>query len=65
MLRSLLLGEDVQAYLRQRGLLLSVVAEGINEKCFDLFSDTVLLFDGDTPEVVEDYAEELKGMMNL
>lgn len=64
-LRSLLLGEDVQAYLRQRGLLLSVVAEGINEKCFDLFSDTVLLFDGDTPEVVEDYAEELKGMMNL
>lgn len=64
-LRGLLLGEDVQSYLRQQGLLLSVVAESINEKCFDLFSDTVLLFDGDTPEVIEDYTEELKGMMNL
>ena len=64
-LRSLLLGESPQDYLRQKGLMLSVVAESINEKCFDLFSDTVLLFDGDEPEVIEDYADELKGMLNL
>ena len=30
---------------------------------FDLFGDTVLAFDGDTPEPVEDYIEELKGIV--
>lgn len=41
----------------------SVVAEQINEKLFDQFADTVILFDGDTPELIEDYADDLKGMI--
>ena len=60
-LRILLYGGDLQALLRERGLLLSMVADSINEKLFDRFSDTVLLFDGETPEPVEDYLEQLKG----
>ena len=61
LLRILLYGGDLQALLRERGLLLSMVADSINEKLFDRFSDTVLLFDGETPEPVEDYLEQLKG----
>lgn len=41
----------------------SLLADAINEKLFDLFGDTVLAFDGDTPEPVGDYIEELKGIV--
>ena len=41
-------------------LMVSVLADGINEKLFDLFSDTVLLLNGDSAELIEDYTEELK-----
>ena len=37
----------------------------INERLFDDFGDTVIIFDGDTPEIIEDYKEELKGMFNI
>ena len=60
-LRALLHGGDVQSALRNTGRLLSVVADGINEKCWDVFADTVLVFDADAPIVLEEYAEELKG----
>ena len=39
------------------------MADSINEKLYDAFADTVLTFDGDTPVVIEDYEEELKGMI--
>ena len=45
------------------GEMLSVTAEGVNEALFDTFGDTVILFEGDTPALVEDYIEELKGMI--
>ena len=48
---------------RKHGQMPSVVAEQINEKLFDQFADTVILFDGDTPELIEDYADDLKGMI--
>ncbi len=41
----------------------SVLADGINEKLFDYFSDNVIEFDGDTPVLIEDYTDELKGMI--
>ena len=63
-LRALLYGEDAQAVLRGKNILLSVVTDGINEKCFDTFADTVLVFDGDVPQVLEDYTEELKGYIS-
>ena len=40
----------------------SVLVDSINEKLFDRFGDTVLL-DDLRPEVIEDYAQELKEMM--
>ena len=52
-----------EALCRNHGQMPSVVAEQINEKLFDQFADTVILFDGDTPELIEDYADDLKGMI--
>lgn len=42
------------------GNLPSVLADSINEKFFDDFGDTVIEFNGDIPELVEDYTEDLK-----
>ena len=42
-----------------------MVADRINDALFDYFSDTVIEFDGDVPSVIEDYAEELKGMFEI
>ena len=39
---------------------MSVLVDGINEKLYDTFLDTVL---DDTPQVMEDYAEDLKEMV--
>ena len=62
-LRGLLLRQDVGDILRGSGRMLSVVADAINEKCFDRFGDTVLVMDGEMPQILEDYEDELKEML--
>ena len=57
----ILYGGDL-TWVQIEGLLLSVLVDSINDKLFDLFGDTVLLYDGE-PEVIEDYAEQLKEMV--
>lgn len=61
LLRCLLAGEGL-AWLREKGLLPSVLTDAINEKLYERFGDTVLL-DGEPPALVEDYAEELKDLL--
>lgn len=41
----------------------TLLIDSINEKLFDRFGDTVISCDGDTPAPVEEYAEELKGIL--
>lgn len=62
LLRHLLDGTPYQSFLREKHLMLSVVVDAINEKLYDQFGDTVIVFEGDTPEVLEDYAEEVKAL---
>ena len=62
-LHALLDGEDFRAVLRESGVLLSIMVDGINEKLFDQFGDTVLEFDGETPVPIADYLDELKGII--
>lgn len=62
LIRLLLSGEDYKGFLRENGYMLSVLVDSINEKYFDLFGDTVIDFDGETPFIIEDYAQELKGV---
>lgn len=62
LLRCLLYGGSL-TWVRQSGKILSVLADGINEKLYDIFSDAVLTMD-DPPEIVEDYMDELKEMVS-
>ncbi len=61
--RLLLSGGDAAAYLKQRGLKLSLVCDSVNEKLYDTFFDNIIDFDGEMPVLTEDYAEELAGMI--
>jgi len=54
-LRRLLCGE---VYKGQTPV--SLLCDSINEKLFERFSDTVIDFFGDSPQIIEDYREELE-----
>lgn len=60
----LLENRDYSTLLRQNGVMLSVLAEEINEEYFDAFGDNVIVFDGDAPALAEDYKEDLRGLIN-
>jgi len=62
LLQSLLYGRDY-SWVRSSGLMLSVLVDGINDKLYDTFSDSVLLGD-DPPELIEDYIADLKEMIH-
>ena len=52
-----LLGDGDFAWVRTEGRMLSVLVDGINEKLYDDFADTVI--EGDPPAVVSDYQDDL------
>ena len=47
-------------WVQAEGYMLSVLVDGINEKLYDTFMDSVL---DDTPELIEDYIDDLKEMV--
>lgn len=57
----LLYGGDYHAVLAENSVMLSMVADSINEKLYDMIGDTVIDFDGDTPLLIAEYLDELKG----
>lgn len=59
-IKCLLRGENAAHYAAEHKLRMSLLCDGINEKLYDLFGDTVIDFDGDSPCIIEDYEEELK-----
>jgi hypothetical protein len=59
-MKCLLCGKDYSDLVKSNGLMLSVLVDSINEKLFDIFSDMVLIFEGEKPELIEDYEAELK-----
>ena len=61
LLRCLLYGESI-SWVQSEGYLLSVLVDGINEKLYDTFMDSVL---DDSPALVEDYIDDLKEMVAL
>lgn len=63
LLRCLLYEGSVDSLRSRKGIMISLLADSVNEKLFDMFGDTVIIFDGDSPEIIEDYAEELKGIV--
>lgn len=62
LMQCLLYGGEL-SWVRREGHILSVLVDGINDKLYDVFSDSVLLPD-EPPELIEDYIDELKGMIH-
>lgn len=60
LLQCLLYGGDT-GWVQAGGHLLSVLVDGINEKLYDTFLDTVL---DDTPQLIDDYIDDLKEMVH-
>lgn len=60
LLHCLLYGGDT-GWVQQSGQMLSVLVDGINEKLYDTFQDSVL---DDTPCLFEDYIDDLKEMIH-
>ncbi len=59
----LVTGESYQP-LVDAGQMLSVLADEINENLYDTFGDTVIeMEDDDTPVLIADYLDDLKGML--
>ncbi len=58
-LAALLSNGDWRACAKAHSALPAILADSINEKLFDDFGDTVIDFSGDTPLLIEDYADDL------
>ena len=61
-LRLLLEGKPWKEFISERQLMLSVFADGINEKAYDILGDTILEVEDGTPSLVSDYLEDVKQM---
>lgn len=61
LMQSLLYGTDY-GWVQSEGYLLSVLVDGINEKLYDTFQDSVLELE-DRPRVIDDYIDDLKEMV--
>jgi len=59
-LRALTEGTDYEDAARNAGSLPSLLADSVNEKLFDSFGDTVIDFSGDRPEIIEDYSDDIR-----
>ena len=62
-LQGLAVGKPVSELLSPSDPFVSVVADSINEKLFDLVGDAVIEFDGDDPQLVEDYLDDLSELI--
>ena len=62
-LTALLTGSDWKGAAKAAGSLPSLLCDSINDKLFDLFSDTVIEITDDVPKVIEDYADELSAKL--
>ena len=62
-MQALIYGGDYRSSAKNNGSMPSILADSINEKLYDIFADNVIEFDGDTPVIIRDYEEELKGMI--
>lgn len=59
-LAGLMEGRPASELLGSADPFASVVADSINEKLFDLVGDAIIEFDGDEPQIIEDYLEDVR-----
>lgn len=59
----LLNGGNWKSFLREKHIPEGVMIDGINEKLMDEFQDTVIVDEGNGPEILEDYKDEIIGIL--
>ena len=59
----LLYGGDYVSFVSEKRLMMSVLVDSVNEKLYEILCDTAIEFDGETPILVSDYIDELKGLI--
>jgi hypothetical protein len=62
-LKCLLYGKAYDSFLQSNCLMKSVLIDAINERLFDMFGDIVIVDDGNSPVLIEDYVDMLKGII--
>ncbi|MGI6205336.1 MAG: TerB N-terminal domain-containing protein [Anaerovoracaceae bacterium] len=60
LLRSLLDGTPYDDYFLEKHLSVSITADRANEIMIDVIGDTVIEFNGEHPEIVDDYREDVR-----
>ncbi|MBR6007130.1 MAG: hypothetical protein IK064_05825, partial [Clostridia bacterium] len=65
LLECLVRRQDYGPALRSLGMLPSVAADGINEKLMERFGDIVIIDNGAEYEIIDDYLDELKGLLGI
>ena len=63
-LKMLLNDEPVNAWIAAHHLMVSIVADTINEACFDTIGDNILECDGDNLTIIEDYREDMMDLLS-
>lgn len=61
---SLLYNGDYCGISAKYRIMPSILADSVNEKMFDLFSDNIIEFSEDFPHIIEDYINDLKEMFH-
>ncbi len=64
-LQCLLNKESFSSLLKEKNTTAYLLSDEINERLFDICNDTVIVFEEDTPLILEDYESFLKGYLNL
>ena len=62
-LNALLHGQPWEGYVQTHHLMISMLCDDINEKMMDIIGDTIIEFNGDKPELIEDYISELQELL--
>lgn len=63
LLHALLWHEEYSEKIKKAGSTVALTVDSINEKLYERFGDTVIIYDADTPSVADDYVDELKGIV--
>ena len=62
-IKALLNDSEYRSIIKKAGSTPELVVDSINEKLYDRFMDTVIIYEGDKPRIVDDYTDELKGLI--
>ena len=60
----LLNDEPVNAFIASHHLMVSIVADTLNEALFDDIGDNILECDGDNLTIIEDYREDVLDLLH-